>query len=150
MTPATFEDRRRKDTSIATLNSGARDNNSRLLYARYHGFMQHYENLNPLDGQLDWRTVSRTYQMDPALAEADRMGATLDALHLDSVSGMRRWGRRMTITSLTGRTQATGSPSPTTPGASWTGSHSVSRRRCSSIQLRARPRHVPQCELQRQ
>ncbi|MDX6319960.1 MAG: hypothetical protein QOD35_3360 [Nocardioidaceae bacterium] len=92
MTPATYEDRRRRDRSIATLNSGARDNNNRLLYARYQGFMQHYENLYPLNGPLDWRTVSRIYQMDPALADADRVGATLDALHLDSVSGMRRWG----------------------------------------------------------
>lgn len=90
--PDSSEELRRRDRSVATLNSGARDINGRYLFARYRGFLQHYENLNPLDGALDWRTVSRRHQVEPALAEADRVGATLDALHLDSVSGMRRWG----------------------------------------------------------
>ncbi|MCL2541593.1 MAG: hypothetical protein FWE71_03925 [Nocardioidaceae bacterium] len=89
---STYSARRLRDRSIASLNSGARDNNNRYLYARYRGYMQHYENLDPLKGKLDWRSVSRTYQMDPALAEAHRLGAKLDAIHLDSVSGMRRWG----------------------------------------------------------
>jgi hypothetical protein len=92
MTPTDEEEQRRRDRSVATLSSGARDNNGRYLYARYQGYLQHYENLNPLPRALDWHTVSRIYQMDAALAVARRAGGTLDALHLDSVSGMRRWG----------------------------------------------------------
>jgi hypothetical protein len=92
MTPTDEEEQRRRDRSVATLSSGARDNNGRYLYARYQGYLQHYENLNPLPRSLDWHTVSRIYQMDAALAVARRAGGTLDALHLDSVSGMRRWG----------------------------------------------------------
>ncbi|HET6561464.1 MAG TPA: hypothetical protein VFG72_06285 [Marmoricola sp.] len=92
ITPTDAGEHRLRDRSVATLDSGARDINDRYLYARYKGFLQHYENLNPLDGALDWRTVSRIYQMDAAVNEAERLDGTLDALHLDSVSGMRRWG----------------------------------------------------------
>lgn len=88
----TYDEQRRRDRSIASLNSGARDNNGRYLFARYKTYLQHYENLSPLTGVLDWHEVSRTYQMEKSIEEAEAAGGTLDALHLDSVSGMRRWG----------------------------------------------------------
>jgi hypothetical protein len=92
MTPSNGDELRVRDRSVATLASGARDINGRYLYARYKSYLQHYENLNPLPGEFDWRTVSRLHQMEAALDTAARVGGTLDALHLDSVSGMRRWG----------------------------------------------------------
>jgi len=92
VSPTSPGEERTRDRSVASLNSGARDNNGRYLYAKYQEYLQHYENLNPLERGLDWRSVSRIYQMEPALAVAEDAGGGLDALHLDSVSGMRRWG----------------------------------------------------------
>lgn len=92
MDAQTHDQRRRRDRSIASLNSGARDNNGRYLYARYNAYLQHYENLNPIADRLDWQDVSRTYQLEAATSAAAEVGGRLDAIHLDSVSGMRRWG----------------------------------------------------------
>ncbi|GAA1931565.1 hypothetical protein [Nocardioides marmoribigeumensis] len=82
---------RGRDRALATLHTGARDLNGRLLYEVYRGYLQHFESLHPQD-RLDWDEVSQTHQVQRAVDLAAATGQPLAAIHLDSVSGMRRWG----------------------------------------------------------
>jgi hypothetical protein len=89
----TFQEQRLVDLAKATLASGARDENRRLVYETYvDRYLQWYEDLDPLPASADdWPTATGTYEVDTALVAAAGAGAQLDGIHLDSTSGMRRW-----------------------------------------------------------
>jgi hypothetical protein len=88
----TAEGIRLRDEAAATLRSASRDFNGRLLYERYGEFLAYYENVDRLMTEPDWATAVEKHQVDAALGLAGRVGARLDGIHIDSTSGMRRWG----------------------------------------------------------
>ena len=73
----------------AAVDSTARDFNGRLYYERYGRFLAYYQNADPA---LEWAEAVQRYQMEGPVREARTSGGHLDGLHLDSTSGMRRWG----------------------------------------------------------
>ncbi|MDP8956265.1 MAG: hypothetical protein M3N24_04810, partial [Actinomycetota bacterium] len=84
---------RLRDEARGALTSTARDFNGRLYYERYGQFAAHYQNLGSVSSRaLDWSDAVRKYQTHNALQTARAAGGRLDGLHLDSTSGMRRWG----------------------------------------------------------
>ncbi|HEX2267856.1 MAG TPA: hypothetical protein VHI97_06605, partial [Actinomycetota bacterium] len=84
---------RLRDEARAALRSTARDFNGRRYYERYRNFLAHYQILTPPPGPaLDWSAAVRRHQVERALRTAATTGGRLDGLHLDSTSGMRRWG----------------------------------------------------------
>jgi hypothetical protein len=82
---------RLREEARASGSSVSRDVNGRPAYELYRGYVAWYENLDPLPG-LDWTTTVREQQMDRALRVARETGGRLAGIHLDSTSGMRRWG----------------------------------------------------------
>src|SRR5207248_10272684 len=87
------EDASVKTQAEAALASTQRDYNGRLLYERYGRFLAYYENLEPLPSfPSDWPRAVQAVQVDRSLALARGVHGRLDGLHLDSTSGMRRWG----------------------------------------------------------
>ena len=80
---------RLRDEARAAFESTSRDFNGRLYYERYGRFLAYYQNPDP---SLRWADAVERYQMLGALWNARRNGGRLDGLHLDSTSGMRRWG----------------------------------------------------------
>jgi hypothetical protein len=91
----TFRQRLRADRAAAALRSTALDLNGQRIYEGYAWFpaffLNWYQDLDPLPGGTDWTSVSRTYQVDPGVEAAVAAGVRLDALHMDSTSGMQRW-----------------------------------------------------------
>jgi hypothetical protein len=75
----------------AALDSTARDANGRLLYEGYRRYVALYQNPSqPTSGNWSW-AVQR-YQVQRALHLGASSSGKLDGIHMDSVSGMRRWG----------------------------------------------------------
>jgi hypothetical protein len=84
---------RLRDEARAALRSTARDFNGRRYYERYGEFLAHYQILTPhIRPAPDWSSAVRRHQVERALRTAATTGGRLDGLHLDSTSGMRRWG----------------------------------------------------------
>lgn len=83
---------RRREEAAAALRSTARDVNGRLLYERWGLYHLSYQNLDPDPAGPDWSGAAMEHQVLRALALAEREGGRLDGIHLDSTSGMRRWG----------------------------------------------------------
>jgi hypothetical protein len=75
----------------AALRWTQRDVNGRLLYERYGRFLAYYEDPQP-SSSGDWADAVQREQVDVAMATARRDDDVLNGLHLDSTSGMRRWG----------------------------------------------------------
>jgi hypothetical protein len=82
---------RLREEARAAIASASRDVNGRPYYEVYRDYLAWYQNLDPLPG-LDWTSTVRTEQMDRALRLAAGSGGRLAGIHLDSTSGMRRWG----------------------------------------------------------
>lgn len=92
--PTTYDERRKRDEAIAALRSTARDLNGRLYYEIYRTLPSFYESLDALRSSSrdnDWESAVRKYQVQHAFDLAQGVEARLDAIHLDSTSGMRRW-----------------------------------------------------------
>ena len=91
--PGSAVDAATRTQAAAALVSTQRDFNGRLLYERYGRFLAYYENLEPMPSlPSDWSRAVQTVQVDRSLAVARSVHGRLDGLHLDSTSGMRRWG----------------------------------------------------------
>lgn len=91
--PANDEQRRVRDEAAAALASTARDYNGRLYYERFGDFYAYYQNLDPMpSSDTDWARAVQDQQVERAMALAARASGRLDGIHLDSTSGMRRWG----------------------------------------------------------
>jgi hypothetical protein len=90
----TEEERRTADKAKAAIVSAARDYNGRLVYELYiERFLQYYENLDPIvAARIDAARAGHDFQVLSAIAQAAAVDGTLDAIHFDSTSGMRRWG----------------------------------------------------------
>ncbi len=93
MTPTTEDEARRRDEAKAALHSTARDINGRLYYENYASrSVGYYQNLDLLpSAPLDWARAVQRHQVQRAIDLARSVGGRLDAIHLDSASGMRRW-----------------------------------------------------------
>jgi len=92
-TPKTDEERLVRTEAMAALESTARDFNGRFAYERYGRFLAYYQNLEPIpSAPIDWVRAVQKEQVERALSLASGAGATLNGIHLDSTSGMRRWG----------------------------------------------------------
>ena len=92
MTPTTPTQERIRDESLAALHSTERDYNGRLYYEQYYTKLAWYQ--APLvlpNAPYDWARSVRKHQVDRALQMASDGGGALSGIHLDSVSGMRRW-----------------------------------------------------------
>lgn len=90
--PANDEQRRIRDEAAAALASTERDYNGRLYYERFGDFYAYYQNLDAMPSSpTDWPSTALVHQVGRALDLAGRFGH-LDGIHLDSTSGMRRWG----------------------------------------------------------
>jgi hypothetical protein len=91
--PANDDQRRIRDEAAATLVSAARDFNGRLYYERFRDFYAYYQNLDSMASSgTDWARVVQVEQVGRAMDLAERANGRLDGIHLDSTSGMRRWG----------------------------------------------------------
>jgi hypothetical protein len=91
---ATTNDQERiRNEAAAALVSTQRDYNGRLYYERFGKFHAYYQNLDALTGSgSDWPGTVQTEQVDRAIRLGTTARARLDGIHLDSTSGMRRWG----------------------------------------------------------
>ncbi|MEA2510075.1 MAG: hypothetical protein QOG21_2157 [Actinomycetota bacterium] len=79
------------DEARAALISTARDVNGRLLYEIYRNQVALYQDPSAIrSGNWSWAT--QRYQVLKALRLAASSSGKLDGIHMDSVSGMRRWG----------------------------------------------------------
>lgn len=90
-----YQRRRDRDEARAALRSTARDLNGRLYYEIYRTLPSFYESLDGLhrpNKDNDWETMVWKYQVRHARDLARGADARLDGIHLDSTSGMRRWG----------------------------------------------------------
>ncbi|HEX8100122.1 MAG TPA: hypothetical protein VF660_07975, partial [Actinomycetota bacterium] len=84
---------RLREEARAALSSTARDINGRLYYERYGRFLAYYEDPEPQrSAMIDWAHAVERYQMGSPIQTARSDGGRLDGFHLDSTSGMRRWG----------------------------------------------------------
>jgi hypothetical protein len=91
--PVDAEGERARDEALAALRSTERDVNGRLYYETYRDFFAFYQNLDSLpSAPLDWTRAVQAHQVDAALKLAQGAGGSLAGIHLDSTSGMRRWG----------------------------------------------------------
>ena len=91
--PADDEQRRIRDEAAAALESTARDFNGRLYYERFGDFYAYYQNLDATSAsRADWAGAVQIQQVDRAVGLAMKSVGLLDGIHLDSTSGMRRWG----------------------------------------------------------
>ena len=91
--PANDEQRRIRDEATAALISTARDFNGRLYYERFGDFYAYYQNLDATSpSRTDWAGAVQIQQVDRAVNLAAKSVGLLDGIHLDSTSGMRRWG----------------------------------------------------------
>ncbi|MBA3779621.1 MAG: hypothetical protein H0X16_10060 [Chloroflexi bacterium] len=91
--PTTEAETRSRDEARAALVSTARDFNGRLLYEPYSIFLAFFQTHDDLGTvQMDWPETAIRYQSEGALTVAAGAGGQLDAIHLDSTSGMKRWG----------------------------------------------------------
>jgi hypothetical protein len=90
--PNTDRARRQRDEATAALASTARDYNGRLYYERFGDFYAYYENLDATGSPTDWARTVQVQQVDRATNLATKSIGWLDGIHLDSTSGMRRWG----------------------------------------------------------
>jgi hypothetical protein len=86
---------RTSDKARAALVSTARDYNGRLVYERYADkFLQWYLNLDPMPSkEIDSGRAGHLHQVLNSIANGEAAG-TLDGIHFDSTSGMRRWGEQ--------------------------------------------------------
>jgi hypothetical protein len=82
---------RLQEEARAALASTSRDVNGRPYFEFYRSYVAWYQNLDSLPG-ADWTTTVRDQQMDRALELAHEAVGRLAGIHLDSTSGMRRWG----------------------------------------------------------
>lgn len=91
---STEKERRAADKAKGTLASAAVDYNGRLVYERYGDrFLQWYLNLDPLPAaEMDAARAGHEHQLVNAIDNAEAVDGTLDGIHFDSTSGMRRWG----------------------------------------------------------
>ena len=81
-----------RDEAAAALKSTALDFNGRLYYERFGDFYAYYENLDTSSPSLtSWAGAVQAEQVQRATNLAASVGR-LDGIHLDSTSGMRRWG----------------------------------------------------------
>jgi hypothetical protein len=84
---------RTREQAQAVLYSTARDFNGRLLYEAYRGRLAFYENPDVTRARgADWDRLTQADQVRQAIAVARAAGATLNGIHMDSTSGMRRFG----------------------------------------------------------
>jgi hypothetical protein len=83
---------RRREEARAAIRSTARDINGRLLYETYSDFLAFYQNGEDLPNGYDWPAAATEHQVERAFDEAADLGGTLDVIHIDSTSGMKRWG----------------------------------------------------------
>src|SRR5439155_25607400 len=83
--------RRLRDEARAALASTPRDVNGRRWYEFYGPYLLWYQNLDLTNG-TNWSATVRTEQMERAVVLAIGAHARLSGIHLDSTSGMRRWG----------------------------------------------------------
>jgi hypothetical protein len=87
------EQERIRNEAAAALVSTQRDYNGRLYYERFGQFHAYYQNLDALTASgADWQGSAQTEQVDRAIQLGTKARARLDGIHLDSTSGMRRWG----------------------------------------------------------
>jgi hypothetical protein len=80
------------DAARATLESGLRDQNGRLRYDLSVWGIRWYENAAVDPDDYDWAETVQLHQVQASLDAAAAAGAPLDALYMDSASGMRTWG----------------------------------------------------------
>jgi hypothetical protein len=91
--PANDERRRIRAEAAAALASTARDYNGRLYYERFGDFYAYYENVDAMSpSRSDWAGAVQIHQVERAMDLSAKSGGRLDGVHLDSTSGMRRWG----------------------------------------------------------
>jgi hypothetical protein len=91
--PANDEQRRIRAEAAAALQSTERDFNGRLLYERFGGFYAYYQNVDTMSSDgTDWAGTADVQQVERARNLAIKALGWLNGIHLDSTSGMRRWG----------------------------------------------------------
>ena len=91
--PSNPERRRLRNEATAALASTERDYNGRLYYERFGNFYAYYQNLDSASpSRRDWAEAVQVEQVERAIDLAAKSGGRLDGIHLDSTSGMRRWG----------------------------------------------------------
>jgi len=90
---ANEEQERVRNEAAGALASTQRDYNGRLYYERFGSFYAYYQNLDALpDSDTDWPSAVQAEQVERAISLGSTATARLDGIHLDSTSGMRRWG----------------------------------------------------------
>jgi Carbohydrate binding domain len=91
--PRNEEQERLRNEAAAALASTQRDYNGRLYYERFGSLYAYYENLDALpEADPDWPSAVLEEQVDRAIDLGTTARARLDGIHMDSTSGMRRWG----------------------------------------------------------